>query len=160
VVAGFEPLDVLAALLKLVELIRHRRPEVVNMYPRCVSQHGNRPALEKLWKVFQTVNGDWRGIARVPSGNLDLRPEWAHLDARRRFRIDTSLVGGNQVNPLAAKCICGTIMSALANPGDCTLFGKECTPENPVGACMVSSEGACRIWHMYGGAPDLREVGR
>jgi hydrogenase expression/formation protein HypD len=160
VVAGFEPLDVLAALVKLVELIREKRPEVANMYPRCVSREGNRPALEKLWKVFQTVSGDWRGIARVPSGNLELRPEWAHLDARRRFRIDTSLVGGQAVNPLAARCICGQIMQALKQPSDCEIFGVECRPETPVGACMVSSEGACKIWHTYGGAPDLREVGK
>jgi len=160
VVAGFEPLDVLAALVKLVELVKERRPEVVNMYPRCVSRQGNRPALEMLWKVFETVSGDWRGIARVPSGNLDLRPEWAALDARRRFRIDTSLVGGQAVNPLASQCICGQIMQALKQPADCALFGVECRPETPVGACMVSSEGACKIWHTYGGAPDLREVGR
>ena len=159
VVAGFEPLDVLAALVKLVELIKEGRPEVANMYPRCVTREGNKPAQEKLWKVFQTTSGDWRGIARVPSGNLDLRPEWAHVDARKRFRIDTSLVGGKVENVLAAQCLCGDIMSGLKNPHDCKLFGKECRPESPVGACMVSSEGACRIWHQYGGLPDLREVG-
>ena len=159
VVAGFEPLDVLAALVKLVELIKEKRAEVANMYPRCVTREGNRPAQEKLWKVFQTVSGDWRGIARVPSGNLDLRPEWAHVDARKRFRIDTSLVGGKVENELAKQCLCGDIMSGLKTPHDCKLFGKECRPDSPVGACMVSSEGACRIWHQYGGLPDLREVG-
>jgi hydrogenase expression/formation protein HypD len=159
VVAGFEPLDVLAALVKLAELIRDRRPEVANMYPRCVTREGNRPAQEKLWQVFRPVSGDWRGIARVPRGNLELRPEWAHVDARRRFRIDTSLVGGTVENALAAKCLCGDIMSGLKSPHDCELFDKECRPESPVGACMVSSEGACRIWHQYGGIPDLREVG-
>jgi hydrogenase expression/formation protein HypD len=159
VVAGFEPLDVLAALLKLVELVREKRPEVANLYPRCVTRHGNRPALERLWKVFQVASGDWRGIARVPGGNLDLRPEWAHADARRRFRIDTAAVGGRKENALAARCICGLIMQARAQPSACELFGRECTPEAPVGACMVSSEGACRIWHTYGGAPDLRGVG-
>jgi len=159
VVAGFEPLDVLAALVKLVELIRQGRPEVANMYPRCVTREGNRAAQEKLWQVFQPASGHWRGIARVPSGNLDLRPEWAHLDARKRFRIDTSIVGGQVENVLASRCICGVIMSGLKSPHDCELFGKECRPESPVGACMVSSEGACKIWHQYGGQPDLREVG-
>ena len=159
VVAGFEPLDVLAALLKLVELVREGRPEVANLYPRCVTREGNRPALEKLWRVFRVVDGDWRGIARVPSGNLELRPEWAAVDARRRFRIDTSLVGGTSRNELADRCLCGLIMQARKDPSDCELFGKECRPEAPVGACMVSSEGACRIWHTYGGAPDLRGVG-
>ena len=159
VVAGFEPLDVLAAILECVILIKEKRPEVMNCYPRCVTREGNRPAQEKLWKVFQVADGVWRGIAAVPRGNLELRPEWDHLNARRRFRIDTSKVGGAEKNLLAEQCICGSIMSGLANPKDCKLFGKECRPETPVGACMVSSEGACKIWHMYGGLPDLREVG-
>jgi hydrogenase expression/formation protein HypD len=159
VVAGFEPLDVLAAILKCVELIREGRPEVANCYPRCVTREGNRPAQEKLWEVFEVVDGVWRGIASVPRGNLELRPEWDHLNARRRFAIDTSRVGGAEKNLLAEQCLCGSIMSGLATPKDCELFGKECRPDSPVGACMVSSEGACKIWHMYGGVPDLREVG-
>ncbi len=159
VVAGFEPLDVLAAILKCVELIRERRPEVANCYPRCVTREGNRAAQEKLWKVFAVADGVWRGIAKVPRGNLELRPEWDHLNARRRFRIDTSRVGGLERNVLAGQCLCGSIMSGLASPKDCKLFEKECRPETPVGACMVSSEGACRIWHVYGGVPDLRGVG-
>jgi hydrogenase expression/formation protein HypD len=159
VVAGFEPLDVLAAVLELVRLVRLKRPEVVNCYPRCVSREGNGPALEKLWKVFDVVGGHWRGIARVPRGNLELRPEWNQVNARQRFRIDIASVGGASRNVLAEHCICGTIMSGLARPSDCSLFGKECRPDAPVGACMVSSEGSCKIWHVYGGAPDLREVG-
>jgi hydrogenase expression/formation protein HypD len=159
VVAGFEPLDVLAAVLELVRLVRLKRPEVVNCYPRCVSKEGNGPALEKLWKVFDVVGGHWRGIARVPRGNLELRPEWNQVNARQRFRIDIASVGGASRNVLAEHCICGTIMSGLARPSDCSLFGKECRPDAPVGACMVSSEGSCKIWHVYGGAPDLREVG-
>jgi hydrogenase expression/formation protein HypD len=158
VVAGFEPLDVLAAVLELVHLVRARRPEVVNCYPRCVSREGNGPALEKLWKVFDVVGGNWRGIARVPRGNLELRPEWDRVNARHRFRIDTAAVGGATRNVLADRCICGRIMSGLARPSDCKLFGKECTPDTPVGACMVSSEGSCKIWHVYGGPPDLKEV--
>ncbi len=158
VVAGFEPLDVLAAVLELVRLVRARRPEVVNCYPRCVSREGNGPALEKLWKVFDVVAGNWRGIARVPRGNLELRPEWDHVNARSRFRIDTTAVGGASRNLLAEHCICGSIMSGLAKPSDCPIFGKECRPDSPVGACMVSSEGSCKIWHVYGGPPDLKEV--
>jgi hydrogenase expression/formation protein HypD len=158
VVAGFEPLDVLAAVLELVRLVRAGRPEVVNCYPRCVSKEGNGPALEKLWKVFDVVAGNWRGIARVPRGNLELRKEWDHLNARHRFRIDTAAVGGKTRNVLADRCICGRIMAGLARPSDCGLFGKECRPESPVGACMVSSEGSCKIWHVYGGPPDLKEV--
>jgi len=158
VVAGFEPLDVLAAVLELVRMVRAGRPEVMNCYPRCVSKEGNGPALEKLWKVFDVVSGNWRGIARVPRGNLELRKEWDHLNARHRFRIDTAAVGGASRNVLADLCICGRIMSGLARPSDCGLFGKQCRPESPVGACMVSSEGSCKIWHVYGGPPDLKEV--
>ncbi len=158
-VAGFEPLDILAAILELAILMRQKRPEVANCYPRCVTREGNRPAQEKLWKVFDVVDGNWRGIAAVPRGNLELKPEWDHLNARRRFRIDISRVGGEGRNVLADQCICGSIMSGLAKPTDCKLFGKECVPGSPVGACMVSSEGACKIWHMYGGVPDLRKVG-
>jgi hydrogenase expression/formation protein HypD len=158
VVAGFEPLDVLAAVLELVRLVRARRPGVVNCYPRCVSREGNGPALAKLWKVFRVAGGNWRGIARVPRGNLELLPEWDAVNARRRFRIDTAAVGGASRNLLADRCICGRIMSGLARPSDCGLFGRECRPETPVGACMVSSEGSCKIWHVYGGPPDLRKV--
>jgi hydrogenase expression/formation protein HypD len=159
VVAGFEPLDVLAALVKLVELVKDRRPEVANMYPRVVSREGNRPAQAVLWKVFRLLGGRWRGIAHIPNGNLRLADDYAGLDARRRFTIDLSRLWDQAPPALAARCICGDIMAGLKQPGDCELFGKECTPEAPVGACMVSSEGSCRIWHTYGGIPDLREVG-
>jgi hydrogenase expression/formation protein HypD len=159
VVAGFEPLDILAAILKLTELIRERKAEVFNAYPRCVTREGNQPAQRVLWKVFEPRTGTWRGIAAVPGGNLDLRPELARLDARRRFRIDTAPVRDEAASGLERECRCGTIMLGLATPHDCSLFGRACVPESPVGACMVSSEGTCRIWHTYGGAPDLRGVG-
>ncbi len=158
VVGGFEPLDVLAALVRLVELVREKRPAVENMYPRCVSWDGNRPAQEKLWKVFRLHGGRWRGIAHIPNGNLRLRDEWAHVDARRRFKIDLHELWNAAPAGLAQKCICGDIMAGLRTPKDCELFGKACVPETPVGACMVSTEGACRIWHTYGGVPDLKEV--
>jgi len=153
VVAGFEPLDILAAVLKLVELIRDKRVEVVNMYPRCVTPEGNRNAQDQLWKVFRLTGGQWRGIAWVPDGNLDLRPEFADLDARQRFGLGAHAAG--EVSDLAKQCICGEIMIGRATPRDCELFGTTCVPESPVGACMVSSEGTCKIWHQYGGHPDL-----
>jgi hydrogenase expression/formation protein HypD len=155
VVAGFEPLDILAGLARLVELVRDGTPRVVNMFPRCVTREGNRPAQEQLWSVFRPVGGRWRGIAHVPNGNLRLRDEWAHFDARRRFTIDLTSLWDYAPPALAADCICGDIMSGIASPDDCKLFGKECVPDTPVGACMVSSEGTCKIWHQYGGHPDL-----
>jgi hydrogenase expression/formation protein HypD len=153
VVAGFEPLDILAALVKLVELVRDRTPAVVNMFPRCVTAEGN--AQQQLWKVFRTVGGRWRGIAHVPNGNLRLRDEFAHVDARRRFDIDLRRLWNHAPSALTAVCICGDIMAGIAAPHQCPLFGKDCTPDSPVGACMVSSEGTCKIWHQYGGHPDL-----
>jgi len=157
VVAGFEPLDILAALVKLTELIRDGAAEVVNLFPRCVTPDGNGPALKLLWQVFQPIGGRWRGIAHVPNGNLRLRDEWAHVDARQRFRIDVASLWSGAPSTLARQCICGNIMSGIASPHDCDLFGNACVPEAPVGACMVSSEGTCRIWHEYGGIPQLGE---
>jgi len=150
VVAGFEPLDILAALVRLVELIRDRKWTVENMFPRCVTREGNLVAQRQLWQVFSPMGGRWRGIAHVPNGNLRLRDEWAHLDARRVFEIDLQKLWDDAPSLLAQQCVCGDIMSGLKNPGDCALFGAECQPDNPVGACMVSSEGTCRIWHEYG----------
>jgi hydrogenase expression/formation protein HypD len=158
-VAGFEPLDILAALVTVTELIRDRRPEVANVYPRCVTREGNLPAQRALWQVFKKRTGRWRGIADVPDGNLELASAFAHLDARQRFRIDTAAVRDPAAEEEALGCICGSIMLGLASPSDCALFGRTCRPDSPVGACMVSSEGQCRIWHTYGGVPDLREVG-
>ncbi len=158
VVAGFEPLDILAALVKLLELIRDRRPVVANMYPRCVTREGNRRAQEQLWKVFRPIGGRWRGIAHVPNGNLRLRDEWHAVDARRRFRIDVASLWDAAPPMLAQQCICGDIMAGIRTPKHCALFGNACVPDSPVGACMVSSEGTCRIWHQYGGHLDLGTV--
>ena len=156
VVAGFEPLDILAGLVALLELVRDKAPAVKNLYPRCVTRDGNLAAQEKLWRVFQPLGGRWRGIAHIPNGNLRLRDEFASIDARRRFKIDLGKLWDSAPSPLTQRCICGDIMSGIAAPRDCALFGKECVPDTPVGACMVSSEGSCRIWHQYGGVPDLR----
>ncbi|HSG82736.1 MAG TPA: hydrogenase formation protein HypD, partial [Gemmatimonadota bacterium] len=128
---------------------------VDNMYPRCVTEAGNTVAQQQMWKVFSTAGGMWRGIADIPDGNLRIREEFAHVDARRKFQIDTRRFMQHVPSELSAQCICGAIMSGLATPSDCKLFGAECDPENPVGACMVSSEGTCKIWHQYGGHPEL-----
>ena len=152
VVGGFEPIDVLFGLSRLLEAVENDEATLENAYPRAVSGEGNVAAKEALWEVFELDSGEWRGIAHVPGANLVLKDEYAAYDARERFDIDPD-VGGT--DPLTEECICGDIMSGEAQPKDCDLFGKECTPTNPVGACMVSSEGTCRIWHEYGGVPDL-----
>jgi len=155
VVAGFEPLDILAALVRLVELIRDDEHAVVNMFPRCVTREGNLNAQRQLWRVFRPIGGRWRGIAHVPNGNLRLRDEWAAVDARTRFTIDVASLWHDAPSTLVRQCICGNIMAGIASPNDCALFGAECVPDSPVGACMVSSEGTCRIWHQDGGVPNL-----
>jgi hydrogenase expression/formation protein HypD len=159
VVAGFEPLDILAGLVKLLELVRDGRAEVANMYPRCVTREGNRAAQEQLWRVFRATGGRWRGIAHVPNGNLRLRDEFAHLDARKRFPIDLASLWDFAPPALARQCICGDIMAGISSPTDCALYGRACVPDTPVGACMVSSEGTCKIWHQYGGHPNLGGYG-
>jgi hydrogenase expression/formation protein HypD len=159
VVAGFEPLDLLAGLAKLLELVRDGRAEVANLYPRCVTREGNRVAQEKLWRVFHPCGGGWRGIAQIPDGNLRLRDEWKHKDARWRHPIEIASATAGAPEGLASRCRCGQIMAGLAKPTDCELFEAACTAETPVGACMVSSEGTCRIWAQYGGHPNLAVEG-
>lgn len=160
VVAGFEPLDILGGLVRLVEMIASHDVRVENCFPRCVTREGNRAAQDALWRVFELQGGVWRGIAHVPNGNLRLRDEYARWDARRRFTIDMSPLWDHAPAALVAQCQCGDIMAGIASPHDCSLFGNACTPAAPVGACMVSSEGTCRIWHQYGGHPDLRQIRR
>jgi len=160
VVAGFEPLDILAGLVRLVELIADGNAIVDNTYPRCVTKDGNLEAQQRLWRVFEPQGGRWRGIAHVPNGNLRLREEFWTWDARRRFDIDLASLWDHAPPALVAQCQCGDIMAGIASPHDCTLFGRECTPDAPVGACMVSAEGTCKIWHQYGGHPDLRQIRR
>ena len=155
VVAGFEPLDILAGLVKLVDLVRQRTPRVENMFPRCVTREGNLRAQEQLWKVFRPIGGRWRGIAHIPNGNLRLRDEFAARDARRVFAPGLVSPWNEEPNGLMQQCICGDIMAGLQSPHDCPLFGTTCVPEAPVGACMVSSEGTCKIWFQYGGRPDV-----
>ena len=152
VVGGFEPLDILIGLSRLLDAVADGEPRLENAYPRAVSPSGNEAARAALWEVFERESGEWRGIAHVPDANLVLRPEYAEYDARERFDVDPAVGSGD---PLTEECVCGEIMSGEAQPDECDLFGEECTPTDPVGACMVSSEGTCRIWHEYGGVPDL-----
>ena len=147
VVAGFEPLDILAALVLLVEQVLAGKSEVVNAFPRAVTKAGNQRALAALFSVFEADAGEWRGIARVPAGNLRLREAFAAHDASRRFAAE--LGGARSVRPGALECCCGGIMTGRLAPTDCPLFGTRCRPDTPVGACMVSSEGACRIWYEH-----------
>ena len=156
VVAGFEPADILAGLVELVALVRDGQPRVVNTFPRCVTKEGNLVAQKLMWRVFRPVGGRWRGIAHVPNGNLRLRDEFARFDARQRFTIDLPSLWDFAPPQLSQECICGDIMAGIASPTDCKLFNNACVPDTPVGACMVSTEGTCRIWREYGGTGGIR----
>jgi hydrogenase expression/formation protein HypD len=155
-IGGFEPLDLLAGFAKLVERIRTGEPRVDNCFPRMVTREGNLRAQQQLWTVFEPSGGVWRGITRVPNGNLRLRESFSAWDARRRFA--DRIAAAEAVPGRAARseeCRCGDIMAGIATPEGCALYGSPCTPATPIGACMVSSEGTCRIWHEYGGHPVL-----
>ena len=150
VVAGFEPLDILAGLVLLAEQVADGRAEVVNAFPRCVGRDGNARALEALWRVFRLGDGEWRGIARVPGGELVLKDAYAAWDATKRFAGVLASATAPSERANARDCRCGAIMTGIAQPTDCVHFGKACRPETPVGACMVSTEGPCRIWLEHG----------
>lgn len=157
-IGGFEPLDILAAIVQLLEMIARGSPAVANAYPRCCTPEGNKQAQRILWDVFASEGGNWRGIAHIPNGNLRMQEKWSAYDARMRFRGVLEMMPDGSPSALSQECICGNIMAGINSPYDCRLFARECTPEHPVGACMVSSEGTCKIWHDYGGHLDLRET--
>ena len=143
VVTGFEPLDLLHGVLMTVEMLEEGRHGVENQYARAVHRAGNVPAQGILQQVFQITDRQWRGIGGIPQSGLGLRPEFAAHDAEARFGVGTLTATEN------AHCLSGEIMRGLRKPHECPLFGCECTPEQPVGAPMVSSEGACAAYYHY-----------
>jgi hydrogenase expression/formation protein HypD len=145
VVAGFEPLDVLHAVLMLVRQLNDGRHEVENQYSRLVTQDGNRIAQREMTAVFELrPSFEWRGLGEVPLSALRLRAEYAAFDAECRFGITTIAAADNPA------CECGTILRGLKKPAECKLFGTICSPDTPMGSCMVSPEGACAAHWAYG----------
>jgi hydrogenase expression/formation protein HypD len=145
VVAGFEPHDVLRALLRLV---RQAAPAIEIEYRRAVRPQGNVVAQRLMDQVFEPSDADWRGLGVIPGSGLTLRREYADADAAVRFPVRLE-------PPLEpAGCRCGEVLRGVTDPADCALFGARCTPEDPVGACMVSSEGACAARFRYRGIDD------
>jgi hydrogenase expression/formation protein HypD len=145
VIAGFEPLDVMQAVLMLVRQVNEGRAEVENEYIRAVTPTGNRRAQDLVAELFEFREAfEWRGLGMLPWSALKLRPAFAQFDAEQRFPIETVQAADNPA------CDCGAILRGLKRPPDCRLFGKVCTPETPIGACMVSSEGACAAHWSYG----------
>ncbi len=145
VIAGFEPLDVMQSTLMLVRQINAGECRVQNQYVRAVTREGNRKAQALVNKVFRVREiFEWRGLGWVPNSALAIQPEYAGLDAEERFAIHHS--GGRDVKG----CECPAILRGVKKPTDCRLFGTVCTPENPQGSCMVSSEGSCAAYWTYG----------
>ena len=137
-----------------------RKPEVANVYPRCVTKEGNLPAQRSLWKVFRPVTGRWRGIAEVRDGNLDLTPEFAHLDARKRFRSTPPRCATTRAEEAARGCICGVDHARPREPRTTArCSASPASPSRRWAPAWCRREGQCRIWHTYGGVPDLRKVG-
>lgn len=143
VVAGFEPEDILLGLLMLVEQIRSGSARVENAYPRAVTREGNRKAQALMHEVFSPADVEWRGFPVIPASGLALKPEFEQYDAQKKYGIVFRHTAKHSA------CICDKVLRGIAEPTDCKLFGKVCTPRTPVGPCMVSHEGACKIWHMY-----------
>ncbi len=144
VISGFEPLDLLQSILMLVKQMREGRSEVENQYSRVVPAQGNIPALQAMNEVFEVRPFfEWRGLGFISQSALKLRPEFARWDAEVRFPVE----GVRVTDPKAAQC--GEVLKGVLKPHQCKLFGKECTPEHPVGALMVSSEGACAAYYHH-----------
>jgi hydrogenase expression/formation protein HypD len=145
VIAGFEPLDVMQAILMLIGQVNDGRAEVENEFSRAVSRDGNKKAQDRMAEVFEVRPAfEWRGLGSVPESALKIRDSYSAFDAERRFNMRYHSVPDNKA------CECGAILRGVKRPQDCKIFGTVCTPENPVGSCMVSSEGACAAHYSYG----------
>lgn len=143
VVTGFEPVDIMQGILASVRQLENGEAEAGNAYTRAVTFDGNKPAQATIRKVFRQVNRKWRGIGTIPMSGWGLRPELEDFDAEKRFSVEDIQP---EESPL---CIAGQILQGLKKPADCSAFGRECTPTHPLGATMVSNEGACAAYFRY-----------
>jgi hydrogenase expression/formation protein HypD len=144
VITGFEPLDLLEGILLTVEQLERGRAEVQNQYARIVSRDGNKPARELIFEVFEVCDRKWRGVGSIPKSGYKLRYEYREHDAEKIFEVDAIATLESD------RCISGQILRGLKRPSDCPAFGKTCTPQTPLGATMVSAEGACAAYYQYG----------
>jgi len=143
VVTGFEPLDILEGIHMCLTQLEEGRTDVENQYLRAVSRDGNRGAIDIMRSVFEVTDRKWRGIGRIPGSGFSLRERFARFDARRKFEV-----GGLEVDEPEI-CISGEVLRGNKKPPECAAFGNVCTPEHPLGAPMVSSEGACAAYYRY-----------
>ncbi|HKW02511.1 MAG TPA: hydrogenase formation protein HypD [Vicinamibacterales bacterium] len=143
VVTGFEPLDILQGVLMCVKQLEEGRADVENQYARAVRHRGNIPAQQLIREVFTIVPRKWRGVGEIPASGLGLQDRYRAFDAERRFGVASTTIDE------PSECIAGLIMQGLNKPPECPAFGGRCTPEHPLGATMVSSEGACAAYYRY-----------
>ncbi len=143
VVTGFEPVDILQGIFLCVKQLEEGRAEVENQYTRTVRREGNRPAQELIRRVFRVVARKWRGVGEIPQSGLGLQPEYCAFDAETRFGV------ADRVWDEPKECISGLVLQGVKKPQECPAFGTACTPEHPLGATMVSSEGACAAYYRY-----------
>ncbi len=143
-VAGFEPTDILQAIISLVLQIQQGHPTVENCYNRVVTTKGNSKARELVATVFKPIDSEWRGLGVISESGLELREKYGVYDVSKRL----NLVISPSIEPKG--CRCGEILKGICEPKECPFFDNRCTPASPVGPCMVSSEGTCAAWHRYG----------
>jgi len=144
VVAGFEPLQIIEALAEICQQLSEGRAELKSVYKAVVTEQGNTTAQQMIDEYFEAADGYWRGLGKIEKSTLKLKDEYSRFDAFVRFGIDE--MPGEEPDG----CRCGEVLCGLIEPAQCELFGKSCTPQRPVGPCMVSSEGACSAWYKYG----------
>ncbi len=144
VIGGFEGVDILMTVLKLLQQIERGKAKVENTYQRAVTVYGNPVAKELMNDVYEPATANWRGIGTITSSGLKIKEEYGKHDAEKQFEVDVEPVKEDQ------RCICGLILKGLKTPLDCQLFSTVCNPEIPYGACMVSSEGTCSAYYKYG----------
>jgi hydrogenase expression/formation protein HypD len=144
-IAGFEPLDILEGIFILIEQVINKKPEVANQYQRVVTENGNLNAQKVILRVFKTCNTSWRGLGLIPGSGLKIKKEFSRFDAENLFNFKRAVNDA----PGLTRCRCGDILKGLASPLECPLFSKRCNPDNPIGPCMVSSEGACNAYYKY-----------
>lgn len=144
-IAGFEPLDILEGICLLIEQLLKKRPKVDNQYIRAVAKQGNTKAQEIIKQVFKICDAAWRGLGRIPQSGLKIRDGFSQFDAERVFCIRRTTHDAQRTT----RCKCGDVLKGLISPPQCPLFSKICSPDNPVGPCMVSSEGTCNAYYKY-----------
>lgn len=145
-VAGFEPLDILEGIYFLLPQIINHKPQVANQYTRVVTRQGNLKAQKIISQVFKVCDASWRGLGKIPQSGLKIKEGFSQFDAEKVFLIHHKPYA---ISNKQKRCRCGDMLKGLISPLDCPLFSKTCTPDNPIGPCMVSSEGTCNAYYKY-----------